>query len=255
MRLMKLVTIILCFFQVAVSMAADTTVIFEAGFGTKGQVWDPVIALLPNNVKVINETRSSLMTPDAEPTTLAQDVAAMQKRIKQASQNGNVIVVGHSYGGLVATQTLKSNVSEIDGMVLIEPTTLVHRLRFKALDKERVIADDLVIAKYMPPHLQAQYQRLTDTLDQAKEALIPLPASLPTILFTSTQIYEKPMFIEETQKGKALWLQLHNALFQQVETGQHIRSNKWGHSVHIEAPEEVAQAIMKVVEMSALKEK
>ncbi|WP_346993260.1 alpha/beta hydrolase [Alteromonas gracilis] len=177
MRLIKVAIATFCFFQSAVFAAADTTVIFEVGFGTKANIWDPVIALLPDNVKVINETRGSLMTPDAEPTTLAQDVAAMQKRIKQAKQNGSVIVVGHSYGGLVATQTLKTSLSEIDGMVLIEPTTLVHRLRFKALDKERVIADDKVIATYMPTHLQSQYQLLTDTLDQVQEALIPLPSN------------------------------------------------------------------------------
>ncbi len=255
MQLIKAAILALCVFQSAASTADDITVIFEAGFGTKSDTWSPVIAYLPKTIRILNETRSSLMARDAEPTTLAQDVAIMRKRVKEASHYGNVIVVGHSYGGLVATETLKTSLSGIDGMVLVEPTTSVHRLRFKALDKERVIADDQILANYMPPHLQSQYQLLVDTLDSANPELIPLPATLPTIIFTSTKVHSKPMFIEETAQGKTLWLSLHNKLFEQVINGQHIRSDEWGHSVHTEAPDEIAKAIMNVVGMVTEKSK
>lgn len=255
MQMIKAAIFALCVSQSATSIADDITVIFEAGFGTKSDTWSPVIAHLPKAIRVLNETRRSVKARDAKPTTLAQDVATMRKKVKEASLDGNVIVVGHSYGGLVATETLKTSLSAIDGMVLVEPTTSVHRLRFKALDKERVIADDQAVAKYIPSHLRLQYQVLVDTLDNANPELTPLPSALPTIIFTSTKVYSEPMFIEETARGKTLWLSLHNKLFEQVIKGQHIRSDEWGHSVHTEAPDVIAKAIMDVAGMMTAKSK
>lgn len=252
MQLNNLTKVKIAFFLIFHSLAAfaaETTVIFEAGFGTTSEVWKPVIKLLPDNIKVINETRASLLAKDAKPTTLHHDITVMNDRVKRASRQGNIIVVGHSYGGLVVTEMLKENKSYIDGIVLIEPTTAVHRVRFKALNTERVNLDDQLIAKYMPPHLRPHYKILTDELDGAKPELQPLPADLPTILFTSTKVHSEPLFFEETAVGKSLWLQLHNELFQNVRKGQHIRSDEWGHTVHAEAPDAVAKAIINLVDI------
>lgn len=251
MRLHKLICCLFLLIPIYSVAAEEVTVIFESGFGTGGEVWTPVFEYLPADMKTLNPTRASLTSMDAQPTTIEQDVRSLRNRIQHASQQGEVIVVGHSYGGLIVTEAMRDVSLQVLGVVLIEPTVKVQRLRYKALDAERVENDDLLMAKYMPPHLLPHYQLLMQQLDSFDESLTPLPANLRAILFTSTQVHPEPMFIEETKTGKALWMQMHTELFSLTRNGQHMRSEKWGHSVHKEYPEEIANAILNLAGESA----
>ena len=244
---MRLHKIIYCLFLLipTYSFAAEeVTVIFESGFGIDGEVWNPVIKQLPDNIKVINPTRLSLTSANTQPTTIQQDVSSLIKKIHSESEQRQVIVVGHSYGGLIVTEAIREASSQVLGVVLIEPTVKVQRVRYRKLDSERVARDDKVMAKYMPSHLLPHYKLLMQELDSTDETLIPLPADLRVTLYTSTQLHPEPMFIEETKAGKELWMQMHNELFSLIRVGQHIRSDKWGHSIHSQYPAEIANAIL-----------
>ncbi|MFC0118273.1 alpha/beta fold hydrolase [Pseudoalteromonas xiamenensis] len=226
---------------------AGTTVIFEAGFGSKAEVWQPVVQLLPKDIKVINYTRPNLLEKDAAPTSIEQDVRHLLSLVKNAALSNNVILVGHSYGGLLATEVAYQASDIIDALVLVDPTTRAHRHRFNQLNADKVKADDLLLAKYMPAHLLKHYSNLTKELESSSDVIYPIPPQLKTVLLSSTQVHKSPMVIEETQEGKKLWLSLHNELFSQVLDGEHIRMSDVGHNIQSDRPELIAAIIQKLV--------
>ena len=171
---MRLHKIIYCLFLLipTYSVAAEeVTVIFESGFGIDGEVWNPVIEQLPTNIKVINPTRLSRASANTQPTTIQQDVSSLIKKIQRESEQRQVIVVGHSYGGLIVTEAMREVSSQVLGVVLIEPTVKVQRVRYRKLDSERVARDDKVMEKYMPSHLLPHYKLLM------QELLLRLPGA------------------------------------------------------------------------------
>ena len=84
------------------------------------------------------------------------------------------------------TEAVREASSQVLGVVLIEPTVKVQRVRYRKLDSERVARDDKVMVKYMLPHLLPHYKLLMQELDSTDENLIPLPADLRVTLYTST---------------------------------------------------------------------
>src|SRR5262252_1886500 len=82
--------------QTAKSTSMKPTIIFVHGLWADGSCWNKVItALLEQGFKVV-----SVQNPT---TTLEDDVAATKRAIKLAG--GDVILVGHSWGGFVITES------------------------------------------------------------------------------------------------------------------------------------------------------
>lgn len=220
-----------------------TVVIFEAGFGQGGETWASVLKELPKGYKLISYTRPSLTSPEAKPTTIAEDVNYLVNLVK-ANQGEEIILVGHSYGGLVVSEVVLQNPELIDGLVLLEPAVRGQRQQFKAIDSERIAADDALMKQYLPSRLGAQYLLLMQQLDTLYKDTKPLPQSVPVVLYTSTKRPAEPLFFEETDVGKQQWLALHLALIANSENAMHVRSTQFGHQPHKDIPEQVAQSIV-----------
>ena len=223
-----------------------TVVVFEAGFGQTAQSWAPLLKHLPADYKVITYTRPSIAQANTKPTSIAEDVQYLISQLKPF-QGEQIVLVGHSYGGLIVSQVAELTPELIDGVVLLEPTVLSQRRQFKAIDSRRIAADDKLMQQYLPAHLLAQYQLLIQQLDDAAIDTYPLPAQLPVALFTSTRRAADPMFFEETEQGKQQWLALHQALISNSEQAWHIRSKQFGHQPHKDQPALVAQVITELL--------
>ncbi|MDG6099413.1 alpha/beta hydrolase [Alteromonas sp. ZYF713] len=225
-----------------------TVVVFEAGFGQTAQSWAPLLKHLPADYKVITYTRPSIAQANAKPTSIAEDVQHLISQLKPF-QGEEIILVGHSYGGLIVSQVAELTPELIDGVVLLEPAVLSQRRQFKAIDSQRIAEDDKLMQQYLPAHLLAQYQLLIQQLDDAAIDTYPLPAQLPVALFTSTRRAADPLFFEETEQGKQQWLALHQALIANSEQAWHIRSLQSGHQPHKDQPALVAQAITELLSL------
>tara|TARA_R110002126_G_scaffold15185_1_gene62473 strand:- start:4012 stop:4854 length:843 start_codon:yes stop_codon:yes gene_type:complete len=228
---------------------ADVTVVFEAGFGTDLRTWQPVIAALGNNISTVAYSRAGLgqSTAADAPRNIQQHINDLHTLLTALKVNGEIVLVGHSYGGLLATEYARQFPEQISALVLIDPAVMAQRKVFLQADKGRVLRDDQMLLKMMPTALQQDYQLLITQLDAAPARVNPLPATIRTSLITSTKTYQQPFVFEETQLGKQLWLNLHNALFKEVTHGQHIRVSDAGHNLHQDKPQLIAQAITAII--------
>jgi len=227
------------------------TVVFESGFGQSAGVWKDVIANLGAEYQGITYARAGLgkSGTDGKPKTIEQHLQDLAAVMDTLAPNRKVVLVGHSYGGLLATEFARAHPDRLQGLVLVDPATMGQRHAFKRANRDRVLADDKALLSMLPPKMAEDYKLLIAQLDSDAAAS---PRSLPDVpmaLLTSTQVAAEPFVFEETAQGKALWKQQHADLFAGVSRGAH-QYLATGHNIHRENPTAVADAIRSVIAAS-----
>lgn len=222
-------------------------VVFESGFGQDAGVWKDVIADLGPQCRCIAYARAGLgkSGSDGQAKTIDQHVQDLGAVIEALAPGRKIVLVGHSYGGLLATEYARRHPERLQGLVLVDPATLSQRHEFMKADRERVLADDRTLESVLPPKWVADYKLLIAQLD-SEAALAPQrEPDLPVALMTATQVAAEPFVFEETAQGKALWKRQHAALFAAYSRGTH-RYFATGHNIHREDPKAVAEAVRSV---------
>jgi pimeloyl-ACP methyl ester carboxylesterase len=222
--------------QATTQGAGETTVVFESGFGQGQDAWTDVIARLGDACQCVTYDRVP------EPRTIEAHLGDLGAVIDALAPNAKVILVGHSFGGLLATEYARLHPDRVRGLVLVDPATLGQRHAFREAFPERVQADDDKLLSMLPPHLAAAYTLLVSQLDSASAAVAGVQSDVPGALLTSTRVEDEPFVLEETAEGKALWKRQHAALFATFSRGTH-EYFATGHNLHREDPEAVAAAI------------
>lgn len=224
------------------------TVVFESGFGQGPGVWKDVIADLGAQYRSIGYARAGLgkSGADGKAKTIEAHVQDLGAVIDALAPDGKVVLVGHSYGGLLATEFARLHPERLQGLVLVDPATLTQRHEFMKANSDRVRADDTALLSMLPPKMAEDYRVLIAQLD-GEEALAPRnQPDLPVAVLTSTQVAMEPFVFEETAQGKALWKRQHALLFAGYSRGVH-QYFATGHNIHRENPKAVADAIRAVV--------
>ena len=221
-----------------------TTVVFESGFGQGAGAWKDVIAGLGADCRCIAYARAGLgkSGSDGTPKSIDEHVADLGAVIDTLAPGTRVVLVGHSYGGLLATEYARRHPERLQGLVLVDPATLGQRHAFRRADAVRVEADDATLLKMLPPAMAADYRTLVAQLDAPAAAAPRALPDVPVVLLTATRVPAEPFVFEETAAGKALWKSQHAALFAGAARGTH-RYFATGHNIHREAPAAVVQAI------------
>ncbi|GHA80365.1 alpha/beta fold hydrolase [Cognatilysobacter bugurensis] len=229
-----------------------TAVVFESGFGQGAGVWKDVIAQLGPDCRCIAYGRAGLggSTTDGAPKRIDEHLQDLGAVIDSLAPDRKVVLVGHSYGGLLATEFARKYPNRLSGLVLVDPSTMQQRHAFLAADRDRVLADDRALLEMLPPSMGADYTNLIAQLDSADAALPRAMPDLPVALLTSTAVADEPFVFEETARGKSLWKAQHATLFAGFSQGTH-RYLATGHNIHRENPAAVADAIRAVADQAS----
>ncbi|NYZ63178.1 alpha/beta fold hydrolase [Luteimonas deserti] len=227
------------------------TVVFESGFGQGAGVWKPVIEGLGADCRCIAYSRAGIGPSGADGTekSIAAHVADLVAVVDTLAPDTKIVVVGHSYGGLLVTEFARRYPERVQGLVLVDPATMGQRHAFRQADAARVQADDTALLAMLPPALGAEYRTLVAQLDAPAAAAPHAMPDVPVALLTTTQVAAEPFVFEETARGKALWKVQHAALFAGFSQGTH-RYFATGHNLHREDPEAVVAAIREVVSVA-----
>lgn len=219
-------------------------VVFESGFGQGASVWKAVIADMGAECRCIAYARTGLGSSgtDGTPNTIDKHVQDLGAVIEALAPGERIVLVGHSYGGLLATEYARNHPDRLRGLVLVDPATMGQRLDFERADRNRVLADDEKMLAMLPPPLAKDYRLLIEQLDGAAAQSPRAQVDVPVALLTSTQVAADPFVLEETAQGKALWKRQHADLFAGFSRGTH-RYFATGHNIHREDPKAVADAI------------
>lgn len=227
------------------------TVVFESGFGQGAGVWKDTIANLGAECTCIAYARAGLgkSGTDGAPKTIEQHLQDLGAVMDTLAPDRKVVLVGHSYGGLLVTEFARQHPQRLLGLVLVDPATMGQRHDFLRADRERVLADDKSLLSMLPPTMAEDYKLLIAQLDNAAAATPRSLPDLPVALLTATQVAAEPFVFEETAQGKALWKRQHAELFAGVSRGIH-QYYVTGHNIHRENPKAVGEAIRLVAAAS-----
>ena len=162
-------------------------VVFESGFGQGPKVWDEVITELGAECQCIAYARAGLgkSGTDGKPKSIPEHLQDLGAVMDALAPNQKVILVGHSYGGLLATEFARLHPGRLRGLVLVDPATMSQRHAFKKANLARVLADDQALLAMLPPAMAADYKLLIAQLDSDAAAVPQQQPDLPVALLTS----------------------------------------------------------------------
>lgn len=235
--------------QMAMAGSGTYTVIFESGFGTGMGTWRKVAPEVAKVARTVTYSRAGhgASDPRPEPRTLLQSSEELDQLVAAARLRPPFILVGHSYGGLLARAFAVRHPDWIAGMVLVDPADERFNPGLRKLDAGRAAADDKQFAAIVPAKFQPELQQLQPVLDSGT---FPLPGKLPdvpVVVLTSVQQAEKPEFFLETPQAVALKRSLHADFLRQFSDGSQVTTDKSGHNIQMEQPALVIAAVEKVI--------
>jgi pimeloyl-ACP methyl ester carboxylesterase len=227
------------------------TVIFESGFGTGMNTWRKVAPEVAKSAHVMTYSRAGhgSSDPRPEPRTILQSSQELDQLVLAAKLKPPFILVGHSYGGLLARAFAVRHPDWVAGMVLVDPADERFNPALRRLDARRALDDDRQFAAMVPARFQPELQLLQPVLDAGK---LPAPLDgklpdVPVVILSSVQQAEKPMFFLETTEAVAIKRDLHADFLRQFSDGSQVLTMRSGHNIQLEEPALVIDAIGKVM--------
>jgi pimeloyl-ACP methyl ester carboxylesterase len=237
------------------------TVIFEAGGGAFSKDWDGVQSLLASRVRSCAYDRAGLgwSEPGPAPGTLRQEVFELHTLLEAEKISGPLILVGQSIGALNVRLYTERYGRDVAGVVLVDPadeSSMVFSLRANRWMRVR----DLATGRAVPPARRSGpastgYRPEDDYLGDEAQLLYlrrkqdPQPlGDRPLFVLAAGKRPPPPGMTEDTYKD------IRRAIDQnRVEAAQLSRNSKFlvdpdsGHTIQIEDPKLVAQAVEEVV--------
>lgn len=236
--------------QVGTGGSGRYTVIFESGFGTDLRAWRKVAPEAAKLARVVTYSRAGhgQSEPRLEARTIEQNTAELDELIAAAKLAPPFILVGHSYGGLLARAFAASHPGQVAGMVLVDPADERFNPALRQLDAARAAEDERQFAAFVPAKFQPEFKLLQPILDSGTLPLAGKLPDVPTVVLTSVQQAEKPMFFLETLQAVAIKRDLHADFLRQFTQGSQVVTAKSGHNIQLEEPELVIAAINEVID-------
>jgi pimeloyl-ACP methyl ester carboxylesterase len=245
--------------QMAEQGSGRYTVIFESGFGTGLGAWRKVAPDVAKTARTVVYSRAGHggSDPRPEPRTILESSLELDQLVASAHLKPPFILVGHSYGGLLARAFAARHPGWVAGMVLVDPADERFNPALRKLDAKRAADDDKQFAAMVPAKFQPELQLLQPVLDGgALPAPLdaPLP-DVPVVVLTSVQQAEKPMFFLESVEAVAIKRDLHADFLRQFSDGSQVLTLKSGHNIQLDEPELVIAAVNRVIAAADAKRK
>jgi pimeloyl-ACP methyl ester carboxylesterase len=241
--------------QISNAGSGRYTVIFESGFGTDLRSWRKVAPEIAEVARVVSYSRAGYGASAArtEPRTLLQSSVELDQLIAAAKLRPPFILVGHSYGGMLVRAFAARHPQDVAGMVLIDPSDERFAPALRKLDPARVDADDARFDSIVPPKFKPELALLKPVLDSGVFPIAGALPDVPVVVMTSMQPVEKPEFFLETAAAREVLRGLHADFARRFRDGSQVVTVNSGHSIQLEEPALVVQAIKRVIAAADLR--
>jgi pimeloyl-ACP methyl ester carboxylesterase len=258
------------------------TVVLEAGAGSSAAIWD-TMALPPDSVAtavlpgvatftrvcaydrpgtVLDADHRGRSDPVPMPRTAADAVADLHALLNAAGEPGPYVLVGHSFGGIVARLYAATYSDEVAGLVLVDASHEEQNARYKeALTAEQWAAFER-LQQQVPPDL-AEYADL-ERIDfeasfaQMREAAAerPLPPLPLAVLTHGIPLGDElpPEALSALPADfpwdnfEAVWQALQADLAALGPEARQVTAAESGHYIQLQQPDLVIEAVRAVVE-------
>ena len=250
------------------------TVILEAGFRTRADVWTndllqsdaartmvfPGVAAFtrvcaydrPGTSTVIDDVlRTSRSDPIAMPRTALDSVQDLHALLQAAQVSGPYVFVGHSYGGMLGRLYASTYPKEIVGMVLVDAfsegladqMTTEQWAAYKALFQ--------LVPDALAGYEDLEFTDLDTSVSQVREATTTSPLRpIPLVVLSRGQVMQMPADLPGGLTGEGLeqaWTIEQDRLAALLPDARHVIAHESEHYIQLQQPELVIEAVREVV--------
>ncbi len=261
------------------------TVVFDASLGEPGSLaWAGVMPIVAARTRIVAYDRAGIGASDpVSPLTLDAQVGDLTAVLRQAG-HGPCVVVGHSWGGLLAQLVALGHPDLIAGLVLVDPAEekylaalppeeLQHGIAFGETILEQHASGEL--ADTVRDVFGAFARRLTED-EQLQDLIVDAHvwcyanhSQARMVRDEHRLVAESLARIRQTRTGRALpsvpvvifsattgrpaperemWTGCHADLAASIPGGKHIILADTSHAINQERPAEIAEAINHIIE-------
>jgi pimeloyl-ACP methyl ester carboxylesterase len=185
-----------------------------------------------------NDNTVTDSTPVRQPTTAQQGVADLHALLTAAKEPGPYVLVGHSWGGLIARLFASTYPDEVSGLVLVDPAS-------------EFLKTSLTPAQW------ATYIKATKKLIESNGLEAPDHTRTLDLLHGTPKVRAMPIVVVTSDKrfdfgagGPETWPAWRSAQdrLAKVLNAKHVSDTNSGHAIQMEQPQLVINAIRQVVE-------
>jgi hypothetical protein len=217
------------------------TVIIEAAIGGDHSLW-PIAERIRDKAYVCVYDRpgnGESSVPD-KPMTARTDVADLHALLEEANIPRPVVMVGHSYGGLIAWMEAVEHPDEVAGVVLIDASHPDQFARWEA-----VMTDDQR-RQLRAPFANFPYVDFVTSLQEAGDEFGSLPP-IPLTVITGANVDQSACDDGlPCQEMHTIWLALQNEYAALRPDARHVEAST-GHYVQDEDPDLVVGEIFRLL--------
>jgi pimeloyl-ACP methyl ester carboxylesterase len=184
------------------------------------------------------DDKRTASTPVRQPTTAQQGVADLHALLIAAKEAGPYVLVGHSWGGLIARLFASTYPDEVSGLVLVDPAS-------------EFLKSSLTPAQW------ATYIEATKKLIESNDLEAPDHERSLNLLHGSPQVRAMPVVVLTSDKrfdfgagGAETWPAWRAAQdrLAKLLNAKHVSDTKSGHAIQMEQPRLVIDSIREIVD-------
>jgi pimeloyl-ACP methyl ester carboxylesterase len=185
-----------------------------------------------------NDNTGTDSTPVLQPTTAQQGITDLHALLNAAKESRPYVLVGHSWGGLIARLFASTYPDEVVGLVLVDPAS--EFLKTSLTPEQWATYIEATKKLIEPKGLEApDHARTLDLLYGT-----PVVHPMPVVVLTSDKRFDFGAGGPETWGA---WRSAHDRLAKLLNA-KHISNTNSGHAIQMDQPQLVVDAIRQVVE-------
>lgn len=218
----------------------EPTILLESGAGLVASQWDAVAPGLvrETGATVVSYDRAGYGASDLpnEPYDVRREMAGIWDALEQLGLSDSLVLVGHSYGGLLIQVLAHEHPDAVMGMVYVDPLLVGYIDALGGFDSLRAQIN-LLPPDTTPPSPGDGRQGAAIATTIATVRASSVPASIPVRMITSGQQWWA------TEKANRAFRAAHEALAHSALDGQLVVAEKSQHMITDTEPEMIVQVI------------
>ena len=230
-------------------------ILLESGGGMDSSEWEALAPMLwqETGATVVAYDRAGYGKSDLPETKydLHEDTEALWRGLGQLGLDGDLVLVGHSYGGFLIRFEAGEHPGSVKGLVFVDPFTLelvdamgveatenkVGKLPFDASHPEKLTKQQRASVRVNG----APGSNLAEKCDAARQ--VGLPKGLPVRVITSGDQWLPP-------QDQKLWRESHERLTESIKGAKLVVAEQSNHMIPEHQPDLVVSVVAEVVRLA-----